>query len=112
MSATTFGISGVVFGVSGLNGFVVSTATFANKVANQVNIEDENGNVVHRRFDDAETEISVDMKFAGGTIPTVGTTFTYAGVEYIVTAADVKRENKGFQTVGIKGLTSEYITLS
>lgn len=112
MAAQSYGLSGVVFGVIPYTGFVVGTANISTKNNVSVNIEDENGIVVHRRRDDTTSEITVDMKFNGGSVPSVGATFTYNGIEYIVEGLDNKRENKGFETYTVKGITSAGITLS
>lgn len=110
--SNSYGLSGVVFGVIPLTGFVVGNASISNKNNVVATIEDENGIVVQRRYDDVTSEISVDMKFNGGSIPAVGATFVYDSIEYIVEGTDIKRENKGYKTVAIKGKTSQGITLS
>lgn len=111
MSAQTYGVSGVVFGSPALTGYIVQSNSVSSKPAVVAEVMDENGKRVHVRYDDVTSEVSFDAIFQGASIPAAGATFAVDGVTYEVLSVDVKRENKGFKTVSIKGKTSESITL-
>jgi len=110
MSATLHGVSGVVFGAPAITGYITQTHSVSTKPAVIAEVMDENGKRVHARYDDITSEVSFDAIFQGASLPSAGGTFTVDGVTYEVLSVDVKRENKGFKTVSIKGKVSEGIT--
>lgn len=112
MSAQTHGLSSVTFGVPTLTGYVIQDYS-RNKAANvSVEVINESGRKVYHRLDDVKTDLSISAVFNGATLPTVGTTLTYDGTLYIVTNVDEKGSNKDVKRVDIKGVTTEYLTLS
>jgi len=110
--ATTYGLTSIVFGSPAVSGYVVQSNAVATKPAVIAEVMDENGIRVASRYDDITSEVSFDAIFNGASLPTAGGTFTVDSVEYVVLSLDVKRDNKGFKQVVIKGKTSQGITLS
>jgi len=102
----TYGISGLVFGTPSVTGYVVQSHTVSSKCALVVPIQDENGVVVHRRYDDITTEVTLEAIYKGASVPAPGGTISIDSVTYEVTSIDLKRDNKGYKTVSIKGVTS------
>lgn len=111
MSAQSYGVSGVVFGSPAVTGYIVQSNSVSTKPAVIAEVMDENGKRVHARYDDVTSEVSFDAIFQGASLPAAGGTFTVDGITYEVQSIDVKRENKGFKTVSIKGKVSEGIAL-
>jgi len=112
MAANVYGLSSLVFGTPAITGYVVQSHNLGNKCGVVIAVQDENGIVVHRRYDDITTEMEFEALFDGATVPTPGVTITVNSIEYIVETTDFKRTNKGHETVSIKGITSQGITLS
>lgn len=111
MSATTHGLSTVVFGTPSLTGFVIQDYSLSTKANVVAEVFDENGIRVHSRYDDVTKEVTVSAVFAGASLPSPGAVFTYDSVSYEVVSVDQKRSNKGFQEVTIKGKTSAGVSL-
>jgi len=111
MSATTHGLSTLVFNVPAISGYVVQTYNTSSKAANVIEVFNESGNRACSRYDDVTNELNLDAVFAGATLPTPGATFTYDSISYELLSIDVKRENKGAQTVNIKAKNSQYLNL-
>jgi len=105
-------LSTVTYGVPTLTGFVVESHDLTAKAANENTIASEVGNVVYRRYDDITDEMSVDAIFVNGTLPVVGTLVEYHSTKYILTEVSQKFSNKDFMKISLKGITSEYITLT
>jgi len=111
MSATTHGLTTLTFGVPTLTGYVIQSYDSSTKAANVVEVMDEQGNRVVSRYDDITTEITIDAKLAGASLPAPGSTVTYNTIVYEVLSIDKKGVNKDFTTVSIKGKVSAGISL-
>lgn len=107
---TNYGLNTLTFGSPVISGYILQSFAVSTKPANIVEVINESGNRVHARYDDTTNEMSFSAVFKG-TLPTVGGLITGLGVAYEVQSIDVKRDNKGFQTVDIKGKNSEYLSL-
>lgn len=107
----TYGLSSLVFGVPAISGYCVQTQSVSSKNNVEATVLDENGIIVHRRYDDLQSEVSWEAYVNGGSIPTPGSTMAIDSVTYIVVSCDVKRENKGFKVLNLKGVTSSGISL-
>lgn len=112
MSAQSHGLSSVTFGVPTLTGYVVQDYSLSKSPNISVEVTDEIGRKVYHRLDDVKQDLSVSAVFNGGTEPTVGAVLTYNGVKYIVTNVDLKGSNKDVVRYDVKGVTTEYLTLS
>lgn len=112
MAATTHGLSSITYGNPTITGFVVQSSSVSTKPAVTAEVFDEAGIRVHSRYDDITNELSLDVIVTSGTIPTVGTVFTFNTVKYEITGVDVKTANKDFVKVSIKGKNSSGITLT
>mgnify|MGYP007107662844 CR=1 FL=1 len=103
-----------VYGVSG----TVTNATvlaFSRKkmTANNGQTENEDGNVIERRYDDITTEATITIRAKSAyTEPAIGDTLTYDSVKYTVESVDEKQQNKGFNEYTLSLKTSEGITLA
>src|SRR3954469_19730563 len=107
MPHTTYGLSSLVFGTPAVTGYVVQSHTTSSKPACIVEVIDEAGNRVHARYGDITDEVTFEALLNGATLPIVGATFAVDSVTYEVLSVDIKRENKGYKTVSIKGKKSE-----
>jgi len=103
---------GLIYGNPSMTGYIFQTFDRSSKAANVFEVFNESGNRVASRYDDLTTEMSIEAIFAGATLPIPGATFTttFDSVSYETLSVDVKRVNKGFQTVNIKCKVSEYLT--
>lgn len=111
MAANTYGLNTLTFGTPAVTGYVVQSHSVSTKPAVTAEVFDENGIRVHSRYDDITSEVTFDAIFAGATLPTAGGTFTVDSVTYEVLGIDLKRTNKGFKEVSIKGKTSAGVSL-
>lgn len=106
-TAHLYGMTGTQSNATVLN-FRVKTST-----ANNGTTEDENGNVIERRYDDITSEASITIRQrTSWTAPTVGSQLTYNSIIYIVQDIEKTETNKGFRESTINLITSEGITLS
>jgi len=112
MAHQTYGLSSLTFGTPTVTGYVIQSHTVSTKPAVIVEVIDEAGNRVHSRYGDITNELSVTALLNGATVPIPGATFAIDSVTYEVLSVDVKRENKGYKTVDIKGKKSENLSLS
>jgi hypothetical protein len=112
MSASTYGLSGLTFGVPTKSGYVVQAFTHSATPALVVEIQDETGVRKHVRYDDQTEEITVEAIIQGATLPTPGGTFVYDGTTYEILSVEKKGSNKDFVRVSIKGKKSEGVSLS
>lgn len=110
MAANVYGLQTLTFGNPALTGYVVQSYTTTSNSANVIEIADETGNRKCVRYDDDTTEITIDAYFAGATLPTPGSTFTYDSVTYECTSIEKKGENKNATKVTLKGKKSEFVS--
>ena len=83
------------------------------KCANVESTENENGNVIERRYDDKTFDADITIRIRTSfTIPTQGGTLTYETVTYEVVEVGRSQVNKGFRTVDLKLTRSENVTYS
>lgn len=81
--------------------------------ANTGQTEDENGNVIERRYDDVTNEATITLRMeATFAAPAVGDEITYDGTKYIVVDVEESQQNKGFRETTVNLITSEGITLA
>lgn len=93
---------------------------------NEDTVQDENGLTKTHRLDDRKTTLSIDGIVKVGTVPTLGTTITFAintNASYtagsatssftgVVTKVDEKSQNKGFCSVSVEAVDYEGIAYS
>ena len=108
----TYGLTQATYGVTALTGFVVQSSSLSVKPGVAAEIHDETGVRVHSRYDDNQTEISLEMIVNGGAIPVPGTVLTYNLIKYEIQSVDVKGANKDFTKVSVKAKTSPGIVLT
>lgn len=101
-----------LYGVAGTrsNATVLS---FRNKTscANTAQTEDEDGNVIERRYDDITDEATMTIRLRSGhTAPTVGSTITYNSVTYEVVDFEASEQQKGFREMTINLKKSEDVS--
>lgn len=106
----SYGLTSLTFGTPTVTGYVVQAVATSQKTGVVAEIMDESGVRVHARYDDLTTEVTFDAIIQGATIPEAGSTFTVDGSTYEVISVDVKRSNKEFKAISIKGKKSEGIT--
>lgn len=89
---------------------VVQSDDLSQSFALDVEVADEQGRVITDHLDDRRKEITLDgvLKIADA-IPTNGTQFTYATVQYILKSIDDKGTNKDYRKVSVKGIKYEQI---
>lgn len=99
-----------LYGINGTStiGTVVSV-TVKESFANVAEVNDEEGNVIHKRYDDRRKELSLEVIPQSGAAPEVGGSVTWDGVSYIIESVDDKREAKGFVRYTITGVNYELI---
>ena len=70
-----------------------------------VEVSDEHGRVITDRLDDKFKEITLEgVILAAGSIPIIGSQFTYNSVTYILKSLDNKGTNKDFRKLSVKGI--------
>lgn len=75
-----------------------------------VEVADENGRVITDRLDDEFKEITLDGVIkATGSIPLIGSQFTYNSVQYILKSLENKGTNKDFRKLTVKGVKYQEI---
>ena len=110
MASIDYGVAHF-FGLRGTETYMtVQSDGITKSFALDVEVADEDGRVITDRLDDRRTEISLDgVLLASDVLPTNGTQFTYAGVQYILKSIDDKGTNKDFRKVSVKGIKYEQI---
>ncbi len=99
-----------VWGVTGgVGGITVTSSSVSRKFGIEEQIEDEGGRVIHKRYDDPITTISLDgiMLADSSDQPDIGDTLSYDGVNYVVTSVDYRGEQKGFKKYSLSGENHE-----
>jgi hypothetical protein len=107
----SYGLTSLTFGTPVITGYVLQSFGVSTKPGVIAEVINESGNRVHARYDDVTNEMSFNAIFNGATLPSVGGLVTGDAVAYEVLSIDLKRDNKGFKTVDIKGKNSQYLTL-
>ena len=99
-----------LYGIDGTStlGTVVSV-TVKKSFANMAEVNDEQGNVIHKRYDDRRKELSIEVIPKEGDAPEEGGTIAWKGVNYIIESVDDKREAKGFVRYTITAVKYELI---
>lgn len=104
-TAHLYGISGTVANATVLS---FRERTFA---ANTGQTEDEDGNVIERRYDDTTNEATITIRMQSGyTAPTIGSTLTYDSVTYEVVDIEESQQNKGFREMTLNIMKSAEIS--
>jgi len=104
-TAHLYGISGTVASATVLS---FRERTFA---ANTAQTEDEDGNVIERRYDDTTNEATITIRMQSAyTPPTIGSTITYDSVTYEVVDIEESQQNKGFRELTINVMKSAEIS--
>lgn len=110
MAAIEYGVA-LFYGLRGTTTYmVVQSDDLSQSFALDVEVADEDGKVITDHLDDRRHEITLEgvLKLAD-TIPTNGTQFTYAGIQYILKSIDDKGTNKDYRKVSVKGIKYESI---
>jgi hypothetical protein len=106
-TAHLYGVSGTYANANVLS-FRKRTTT-----ANNGTTEDENGNVIERRYDDVTNEATITLRMESTfAAPAVADEITYDGIKYIVVDVEESQQNKGFRESTLNLITSEGITLA
>jgi len=112
MAAKDFGTAHL-HGISG----TVANATVVDfkideELGNRDETHNESGNVIERRSDDSTKTGSITLRIRTTyTIPAAGDVITYETVKYEVTKVGRSQTQRGFRTVELAILTSEFVTL-
>jgi hypothetical protein len=106
--AYIFGIDGTITGCS------VQSVQRKKSFANTTEVVNENGNRVHKRYDDVDDAITIELipKAAGFTEPVAGTKLVWKSVNYIVESVDDKREAKGFVRYTLACVKPQYVNVA
>ena len=106
--AYIFGIDGTITGCS------VQSVQRNKSFANTTEVVNENGNRVHKRYDDVDDAITIELipKAAGFTEPVAGTKLVWKSVNYIVESVDDKREAKGFVRYTLACVKPQYVNVA
>lgn len=97
-----------IWGVDTHTGMTVSSYTITTKPAIDEVVLDEQGRQIHLRMDDIVSEISLEgfLPTLSG-VPSIGDSFTYKTVPYIIKDVELRGEAKGFTKLSIKGTKYE-----
>ena len=110
MASIDYGVAHF-FGLRGTETYMtIQSDGITQSFALDVEVADEDGRVITDRLDDRRTEINLDgVLLASDVLPSNGTQFTYAGVQYILKSIDDKGTNKDYRKVSVKGIKYEQI---
>jgi hypothetical protein len=104
-----------IFGLRGTGGvvFTVQSDDITNRPALDVEIKDETGRVITNRLDDLRIEINVEgilLASETPTLPAIGATFSYNGVNYIIKEVTDRGTNQDFRKLGIRAVKYQEIS--
>ena len=106
----SYGLSALTFGaVPALTGYVVQAFTRTYTPGVTTEVQDSNGKVVSRRYDDENIEIVVETIFRNASLPGVGSLFTYDGISYELTNLEIRGQNSDWRRVVLTGRKTEYV---
>jgi len=89
---------------------VVQSDDFSQSLALDVEVADENGLVITNHLDDRRIEVTLDgVLKLGGTLPLIGTQFTYDSTVFILKSIDDKGVDKDYRKVTVKGIKYQEI---
>jgi hypothetical protein len=75
-----------------------------------VEVADEEGRVITDRLDDLFQELTIEgVMLVAGTLPVLGTQFTYGGETWIIKSFEDKGTNKDFRKFSVKGVKYQEI---
>lgn len=103
-----------IFGLNGTGAtvFTVQSDDISKKPNIDVEVKDETGRVITNRLDDLFTEISVEgIILTSATIPSIGDTFSYGAVNYIIKEVTNRGTNQDFRKLGIRAVKYQEITV-
>ena len=93
---------------------VLTSISFNNEFANQGQVLNEDGQIVHERLDDLQTTGSCTMQFtatnASDLIDGANGQFTYDGVVYWLTEITKNRTNNGFAELSFNFEYADHVT--
>lgn len=104
--------------VYGVSDYTVSNATVQSftlnrEFANTGTTENEEGNVIERRYDDRTTRATITLKYQTAyTEPSLGDVITLDTIKYIIEKITNEFKNKDFAIYTFEVVTSEEITLT
>lgn len=112
MAAKDYGTAHL-YGVAGtVSNATVQDFSLDDELANKGTTEDESGNVIERRSDDATKTGSITIKIRSTyTLPAAGDIITYDSVKYEITKVGRAEKNKDFRMVTLAIITSAGVTL-
>jgi hypothetical protein len=92
----------------------VVSYSIAKKFGVEAYVEDENGRRVALRYDDIETELTLEgtLKISVGALPEIGTNITYKSTTFIIREIENRGEAKGHTKISIKASNFEGISLA
>lgn len=103
----------VVFGVSGIEGYIIQSATRNKRASIDTSIEDHEGRKRVRFFDDTEEELKLDMILIGGQVPEYGDWFEYCFLEkkerWYVVGSEEARTNSSLMKITLTLNRNEYL---
>lgn len=110
MAAIEYGVA-LFYGLRGSETYmVVQSDDLSQSLALDVEVANEDGVVITDHLDDRRKEITLEgVLQLAGTIPEIGTQFTYSGVQYILKSIDDKGTNKDYRKVSVKGIKYQAI---
>ena len=112
--ASTYGISGSIFGVPVWTGYVVQTTNETYKPNVNEVIHNETGSVICRRLDDVQRNITIEAivtSAVSSSAQIVTSLITYNGTDYIVETVKNAYKNKGFLVVTFDAVSSANISV-
>lgn len=75
-----------------------------------VEVADVEGRVITDRLDDLFQELTIEgVMLTAGTLPNLGTQFTYGGEQWIIKSYEDKGSNKDFRKFSVKGVKYQEI---
>lgn len=101
-----------IFGLRGTGGtvFTVQSDDITNRPALDVEVKDETGRVITNRLDDLRIEINVEgILLSTATLPSIGNTFSYNAVNYIIKEVTDRGTNQDFRKLGIRAVKYQEI---
>jgi len=115
--AVIFGITGSIHGVPVFTGHVAQTATFDYKPRIMETVEDEQGILRTRYYDDIESRCTVEVIVTSASLAIssskqlVTSKIPYNGQNWIVEDVKNAQKNKGFMTGNFDMVTSDGISI-
>jgi hypothetical protein len=111
-SPIEYGVA-LFFGLRGDRSYmIVQSDDFSESLALDVEVANESGVVITNHLNDRRNEVTLEGVLKDGidgTLPSIGTQFSYAGTTFILKTIDDKGTNKDYRKVSVKGIKYQEI---